>query len=97
MDSGDVYGYTSTDMFIQALKIVAKKGKSNITPENIQKAASTLTWKIDGVMGPTQYPKATVMGFPACSSNSFSDGTTWQLVEKFSCSTKTYSPNTKIK
>ena len=41
VDSGTIAGYTSTDMFIQALKTVAKKGKSNITPENVQKAAAT--------------------------------------------------------
>jgi ABC-type branched-subunit amino acid transport system substrate-binding protein len=96
LDSGAIYGYTSTDMFITALKLAAKKGKSNITPENVQKAASTMTWKIDGVQGPIQYPKSTVMGYPACFNNFLSDGTAWQTVEPYSCSTKTYSPKIKV-
>ena len=32
MDSGDLFGCKSTDMFIQAPKTVAKQGKSNIAP-----------------------------------------------------------------
>ena len=57
MDLGSIYGYTSTDMFIQALKTVAKKGKSNITPENVQKAASTMKWQIEGLDGPEGVPE----------------------------------------
>ena len=45
-------GYLSTDMFIQALKTVAKKGKSNITPENVQKAAMNQTWQLKGLGDP---------------------------------------------
>ena len=62
-DTGMVAGYLSTDMFIQALKKVAAKGKSNITPANVRKVASTLTWQIKGVAGPTTYPTATVGTF----------------------------------
>jgi ABC-type branched-subunit amino acid transport system substrate-binding protein len=96
IDTGVIYGYTSADMFIRALEQVAKKGKSNITPVNVQKAASTMTWKLKGVMGPVEYPKATVMYFPACFATSLSDGTTWNQVKPLSCSTKTYSPNMKV-
>ena len=95
VDTGSVFAYSSADMFIQALKQVAKKGKSNITPENIQKVASTITWKLDGLMGPVQYPKATVMTYPACFSDSLSDGTVWNTVIQLSCSTKTFAPPSK--
>jgi hypothetical protein len=37
VDSGTVAGYTATDMFISALKTIAKKGKANITPENCRR------------------------------------------------------------
>ena len=96
VDLGSIYGYTSTDMFIQALKTVAKKGKSNITPENVQKAASTMKWQIEGLMGPKEYPKSTVMGFPACFMIVSSDGTAWSVQEPYTCSTKTFNPNLKI-
>jgi hypothetical protein len=93
---GAMMGYTSTDMFIQALKTVAKKGKSNITPENVQKAASTMTWKMDGVMGATEYPKTTVYSYPSCLAVYDSNGTAWTTAVPLVCSTKTYSPNLKV-
>jgi hypothetical protein len=96
VDIGALFGYGSVDMFIQALKKVAVKGKSNITPENVQKVASTTTWNLPGVMGPLEYPKATVMQFPACYSQFLSNGATWETVVPYGCSTKTYSPNMKI-
>jgi len=96
MDGTVFSGYASTDMFIQALKTVAKKGKSNITPEAVQKAASTMTWQIKGFMGPIEYPKSTVMTHPACGTVAVSDGTTWVTKVPFSCSSKTYSPNLKL-
>ena len=89
------YGYASTDMFIAALKKVAAKGKRNITPENVQKAASTMTWKIDGLQGPTQYPQASVMIYPACGQVSASDGVSWTIQVPYACSKKQYSPNLK--
>ena len=96
VDYGAIVGYTSADMFIQALKTVAKKGKANITPENVQKAASTMTWQLKGVQGPISYPKSTVDQTPACFSNYRSDGTQWTTAVPYTCSTKTYSPNLKV-
>jgi hypothetical protein len=90
LDTGMFVGYASTDMFIQALKTVAKKGKSNITPENVQKAAMNQTWKMEGVAGPTVYPKATQTTYQYCGSVLESDGTTWTTVEPFSCTKKQY-------
>jgi ABC-type branched-subunit amino acid transport system substrate-binding protein len=90
IDTATIAGYASTDMFIQALKTVAKKGKSNITPENVQKAAAKQTWQIEGLAGPTTFPQSTVTPFPACTAFTISDGTTWNTVEPFQCSEKQY-------
>ena len=97
LETGSYFGYTSTDFFIQVLKKVAAKGTSNITPENVQKMASTFTWTLPGVGGPTQFPKSQVAGFPACLTGMVDDGTAWQTVVPYKCSTVTYSPNTKLK
>jgi ABC-type branched-subunit amino acid transport system substrate-binding protein len=90
IDSGTIAGYTSTDMFIQALKTVAKKGKSNITPANVQKTAANQTWEIKGLAGPTTYPQSTVSPFPTCTGLTLSDGTTWKTVEPYACSKQQY-------
>ena len=90
VDAATIAGYASTDMFIQALKTVAKKGKSNITPENVQKAAANQTWQIDGLAGPTIYPQSTVSPFPVCTALVLSDGTVWNTIEPFQCSKKQY-------
>ena len=90
IDTATIAGYASTDMFIQALKTVAKKGKSNITPENVQKAAAKQTWQIEGLAGPTTFPQSTVSPFPSCTAFTISDGTTWNTVEPFQCSEKQY-------
>jgi ABC-type branched-subunit amino acid transport system substrate-binding protein len=90
VDSGMVAGYASTDMFIQALKTVAKKGKSNITPAAVQKVAMNQTWQIKGLAGPTTYPNSTIASSSACSAEVKSDGTQWTQVVPFTCSTKQY-------
>jgi len=90
VDTATIAGYASTDMFIQALKTVAKKGTSNITPENVQKAAAKQTWQIQGLAGPTTYPNSTVSPYPTCTALTVSDGTTWKSVENFACSKKQF-------
>ncbi len=90
VDTATIAGYSSTDMFIQALKTVAKKGKSAITPEAVQKVASTQTWQIKGLAGPTSYPKSTVSPYPTCTSLVVSDGAKWSTVEPFACSNKQF-------
>jgi ABC-type branched-subunit amino acid transport system substrate-binding protein len=91
VSSAQVAGYGSTDMFISALKKVAAKGKSNITPENVQKTASTMTWQIKGLTGPVSYPKSSVTLFPFCNAVVGSDGTTWAQKEPYQCSSKQYA------
>jgi len=90
IDTGMMAGYLSTDMFISALKTAAKKGKSGITPENVQKAAARQTWILKGVAGPTIYPQASVSSYPACSAEVLSDGTSWKQVLPYTCSKKLY-------
>jgi len=90
VDTATIAGYSSTDMFISALKTVAKKGKSAITPEAVQKVASTQTWQIKGLAGPTSYPKSTVSPYPTCTSLVVSDGSKWSTVEPFGCSNKQF-------
>jgi len=97
VDLATEFGYAPADFFVQVLKQVVKKyGKSGITPENVQKVASTFTFNLPGVKGPIKYPQATVMSFPACFSTFYSDGTKWATVVDHTCSTKTYSPNIKV-
>ena len=95
MDGTVFSGYGSTDMFIQALKQAAKSGKSAITPANVQKIAAKQTWRLKGLTGPVVFPVATNVQEPYCTSLFESDGTTWNTVEPYSCSTKTYSTKTK--
>jgi ABC-type branched-subunit amino acid transport system substrate-binding protein len=92
IDSQLTAGYASTDMFIQALKKAAKGGKSKITPENVQKANSKMTWEMKGFTGPTIYPVATNRQDPYCVGIAESDGTVWNTVVERSCSKKTFQP-----
>jgi len=91
VSSAQVAGYGSTDMFISALeKVVAKSGKSGITPEAVQKAASTMTWQIKGLTGPVSYPKSSVVLWPYCNAIVGSDGTAWTQKEAYACSKKQF-------
>jgi hypothetical protein len=55
-----------------------------------------MTWELKGVMGPLEYPKSTVMQFPACYSQMVSNGTAWETVVPYECSRRTFSPDTKV-
>jgi ABC-type branched-subunit amino acid transport system substrate-binding protein len=92
-DLASAIGYFSTDMFIQALKnLVQAKGKSYISPENVQQAAAHMTWEIKGQIGPVEYPASTVIPTPVCSAVVVdTDGAHWKTVVPYSCSTKTFA------
>jgi ABC-type branched-subunit amino acid transport system substrate-binding protein len=90
LETGSVAGYLSTDMFIQALKTAAKGGKAGITPENVQKAAASQTWKFGSLAGPTKYPESTVTPTPTCSGILKSDGKLFVTVTPYTCSNKQY-------
>jgi hypothetical protein len=77
-------------MFIQALVEGAEDGTRGITPENVQKAASTMTWEAEGFAGPIEYPAATAATTPSCVTVMESDGKVWKTVEPFACSTKQF-------
>jgi ABC-type branched-subunit amino acid transport system substrate-binding protein len=77
-----IAGYIAADMFIQALK---KAGK-NPTPESIQKAAAKMTYSIEGMVGPTKYPKGFKQGTP-CGQLAESDGEAFSVATPFSCFT----------
>jgi branched-chain amino acid transport system substrate-binding protein len=92
LSSAQVAGWGSTDQFIAALKTVAKKGKNNITPENVQKAAAKQTWKIDGLTGPVSYPDSTVVPKPYCTAlvQAAADGSSWTQAFPYTCNSKQY-------
>jgi branched-chain amino acid transport system substrate-binding protein len=90
LETGSVNGYVGADMFIQALKAAAKDGPTGITPENVRKAASTMTWEAKGFAGPTRYPDASAGSTPSCVAVLKSDGQAWKTVEPFACSDKRY-------
>jgi ABC-type branched-subunit amino acid transport system substrate-binding protein len=82
--------YSAADMFIQAVKQLADKGKDYITPENVQKVLSTMTWDVEGLGGPTKYPASTIVATPQCYTLLQSTGTEWKTVAPYECSTKTF-------
>ena len=85
IDTRNAAAYFAADMFIQAVKQV---GKGKLTPEAVQKALSRMTWQIEGLAGPTEYPKASVVSYPTCSTLLESDGTQWKVVSEYACSKK---------
>lgn len=89
LETGSAQGYMSADMFITALKIAVEQGLSGITPENIEKVASNMTWEIKDFAGPTTFPTNFVSS-AACRSILRSNGTTWQTLVPYGCSVKTY-------
>ncbi|MDQ1434440.1 MAG: branched-chain amino acid transport system substrate-binding protein [Actinomycetota bacterium] len=92
-DLGSAVGYFAADMFIQAVKnLVQAKGKSYISPENVQQAAAHMTWEIKGQIGPVKYPASTVIPTPACTAVVVdADGAHWKTVVPYSCSYKTFA------
>jgi len=82
----NVPAYFAADMFVQALKKVGR----NLTPQAIQQALATQTWQIPGLVGPTDYPAATVGASPACAELLSDDGTAYNVLQPYSCSSKTF-------
>lgn len=88
LDTGVTTGYFSTDMLITAVKVAMANG--GISPENVQQAAATMTWGIDGLVGPTAYPASSVKPSPLCTALAKSDGTKWTTVHPLTCSDKVF-------
>jgi branched-chain amino acid transport system substrate-binding protein len=91
IEAGAEVGYLSADMFITALKKLVAKGKDYVTPENLQKVLSTMTWTAEGLGGPITYPASTVNPTPSCNALlEDKDGASWTTVYPYTCSSKSY-------
>ncbi|MEX0665154.1 MAG: ABC transporter substrate-binding protein [Acidimicrobiia bacterium] len=95
INSGTSASYFAADMFITTLKQLKKK-KIDITPENVQKAASKLTFEVKGLYGPTSFPDSFVRPTPSCVAIALDNGTAWETVEPYICSSKTYKVKKKF-
>ena len=83
-------GYFSADMFIASVKASLKKSKT-LTSASVQKAAAAMTYQIKDTIGPTKYPASFKVGTESCSTLYYDpDGTAFEIVQPFTCTTKTY-------
>ncbi len=83
-------GYFSADMFIQAVKNSLKTSKT-LTSASVQKAAAKMTYQIKNTVGPTQYPKSFTTSYKSCATLEYdADGTSFEIVQPFYCTTKTF-------
>jgi ABC-type branched-subunit amino acid transport system substrate-binding protein len=83
-------GYFSADMFIQAVKNSLKTSKT-LTSASIQKAAAKMTYQVKGTVGPTYYPQSFKTPNKSCATLEYdADGTSFEIVQPFYCTTKTY-------
>jgi branched-chain amino acid transport system substrate-binding protein len=83
-------GYFSADMFIEAVKASLKTSKT-LTSASVQKAAAKMTYQIKDTVGPTQYPASFKTSMKSCSTLLYdADGTSFGIVQPYTCTTKTY-------
>jgi ABC-type branched-subunit amino acid transport system substrate-binding protein len=90
----NVPAYFGAAMFVQAVHIVQTK-KQAITPTNVQKALSTITFKIPGLVGPVKYPASTVLSSPGCSQLVAYTGGTTKALYPYTCNYKTFKVTAK--
>ena len=77
-------------MFIASVKASLKKSKT-LTSASVQQAAAAMTYQIKDTIGPTKYPASFKAGTESCSALFFDpEGTAFELVQPFTCTTKTY-------
>lgn len=95
INSGVAASYFAADIFISTLKQL-KKQKKDITPENVQALAAKSTYEVEGLFGPVDFPKAFVRSTPACTAIVQANGTSWDTVEPYVCSTKTFKVQQKF-
>jgi branched-chain amino acid transport system substrate-binding protein len=83
-------GYFSADMFIKAVQASLKSSKT-LTSASVQKAAAKMTYQISGTVGPTKYPDSFTTPNKSCATLEYdADGTAFEIVQPFFCTTKTY-------
>ena len=95
INSGVAASYFAADMLISSLKQLKKQGKE-ITPENVQAVAAKSTFEVKGLFGPTKFPDSNVRPTPACTAIVQANGTTWDTVEPYVCSSKTFKVQQKF-
>ena len=77
-------------MFIQAVKSSLKSSKT-LTSASVQKAAAKMTYQIKDTVGPTTYPASYKYSVKSCATLEYdADGTAFEIVQPFKCTTKTY-------
>jgi ABC-type branched-subunit amino acid transport system substrate-binding protein len=90
-------GYFAADMFIRAVNN-SLKGSKTLTSASVQKAAAKMTYQIKGTIGPTIYPASFKLGTQSCTTLEYdADGTAFEIVQPFYCTTKTYPVLPKFK
>jgi len=95
INSGTSASYFAADIFIRTLKLLKKKN-IDITPENVQKMAAKSTFSVKGLYGPTSYPESFVRPTPSCVAIALDNGTAWETVEPYTCSSKTFKVQKKF-
>ncbi|MET0628248.1 MAG: ABC transporter substrate-binding protein [Acidimicrobiia bacterium] len=83
-----VIGYLAADMLVAALRRVVRDDKT-ITPANVQHAAAAMTFRVEGLYGPTKYPDSFVRSTSACSALVLDTGQSWDVVDPYGCTKKT--------
>jgi hypothetical protein len=90
-------GYFGADMFIQAVKNSLKTSKT-LTSASVQKAAAKMTYQIKDTVGPVTYPASYKYAVKSCATLEHdADGTAFEIVQPFTCTTKTYPILSKFK
>ena len=83
-------GYFSADQFIAAVKASLKTSKT-LTSASVQKAAAKMTYQIKDTVGPTKFPDSFKTPNKSCATLEYdADGTSFEIVQPFFCTTKTY-------
>jgi ABC-type branched-subunit amino acid transport system substrate-binding protein len=94
INSGVAASYFAADMLISTLKTLKKQGK-DITPENVQAQAAKTSFEVKGLFGPTKFPNSFVRPTPACTAIVSDTGSSWETVEPFFCSNRTFKVQQK--
>ena len=75
----------------------AEEAEASRSPARTSRAvAAKTTFEVKGLFGPTKYPNSNVRPTPACTAIVQANGTTWETVEPYVCSTKTFKVQQKF-
>ena len=77
-------------MFIQSVKASLKTSKT-LTSASVQKAAAKMTYQIKDTIGPTSTRRRSRRARSRAPRSLYdADGTAFEIVQPFTCTTKTY-------